>query len=213
MQATIDRDNNIFSYCQITIQKLSTASVAESPIKEVLEHAGVTSKLLDTVGAIVVDSEGRVAASCSSGGIVLKHPGRVGQAGTYGCGCWAQNYGTGRAVATSVTGCGEDLIKTCLAREAANSLIQSAHATVAINNTIRSFLDSPFLGKYSEKLCGIIAIESESSGRGEFTWGHTTPSMAIGFMSVGQRIPKSHISRLPLGAKPGSTVIIEGTPV
>lgn len=34
---------------------------------------------LDTVGAVVVDQEGNVAAAVSSGGLAMKHPGRVGQ--------------------------------------------------------------------------------------------------------------------------------------
>ncbi|XP_053189338.1 threonine aspartase 1 isoform X3 [Scomber japonicus] len=64
------------------------------------------SGCLDTVGAVVVDLEGNVAAAVSSGGLAMKHPGRVGQAAHYGCGCWAENacnmnpYST--AVSTSV---------------------------------------------------------------------------------------------------------------
>lgn len=37
------------------------------------------SACLDTVGVVVVDREGNVAAAVSSGGLAMKHPGRVGQ--------------------------------------------------------------------------------------------------------------------------------------
>jgi len=86
---------------------------------------------MDTVGAVAFDSYGQVASGVSSGGIVLKYPGRVGEAAMYGCGLWAQdstlrhhcyrhqknysnkmcNYGC------SLTGCGEQIMKGMLARE------------------------------------------------------------------------------------------------
>ncbi|XP_022654585.1 threonine aspartase 1-like isoform X2 [Varroa jacobsoni] len=64
---------------------------------------------MDTVGAIAL-VRGRIAAGVSSGGIFLKHPGRVGQAGVYGAGCWAN-----RTVGVSTSGSGEHLIRTMLA--------------------------------------------------------------------------------------------------
>ncbi|XP_042161580.1 threonine aspartase 1 isoform X3 [Oncorhynchus tshawytscha] len=61
------------------------------------------SGLLDTVGAIVVDREGNVAAAVSSGGLAMKHPGRVGQAAHHGCGCWAENTSTLNPYSTAVS--------------------------------------------------------------------------------------------------------------
>lgn len=59
-------------------------------------HMLLQGGLLDTVGAVCVDSSGYVASAVSSGGLLLKHTGRVGQAAVYGCGCWAENNCDGR---------------------------------------------------------------------------------------------------------------------
>ena len=39
---------------------------------------------------MVVGVDGEVAAGASSGGLLLKTPGRVGQAAHRGAGCWAE---------------------------------------------------------------------------------------------------------------------------
>ncbi|KAF7361680.1 hypothetical protein MVEN_00511500 [Mycena venus] len=54
--------------------------------------------LQDTVGAVALSitsnsnsgSNCSIASGVSSGGILLKHPGRVGEAAVFGAGCWAQ---------------------------------------------------------------------------------------------------------------------------
>jgi len=56
----------------------------------------------DTVGAVAADSEGRLAAATSTGGLTLKLPGRVGDSAIIGAGTYAS-----RTAACSGTGIGE----------------------------------------------------------------------------------------------------------
>lgn len=62
------------------MEKLESAS---KRARVVVEQDGPLDDLgkgrLDTVGAVGVDGQGNVAAACSSGGIPLKFPGRIGQ--------------------------------------------------------------------------------------------------------------------------------------
>lgn len=58
--------------------------------------------ICDTVGALVVDACGRVAAGVSSGGLALKTEGRVGEAAVIGAGAWAAD-GTWSCSSTAAT--------------------------------------------------------------------------------------------------------------
>ncbi|XP_042669738.1 threonine aspartase 1 isoform X4 [Centrocercus urophasianus] len=182
------------------------------------------SGTLDTVGAVVVDQEGNVAAAVSSGGLALKHPGRVGQAALYGCGCWAENTGahTPYSTAVSTSGCGEHLVRTILARECSCAL-QTEDAHQALLETMQNkFIGSPFLASEDGVLGGVIVLRScrcsaepELSQEKptllvEFLWSHTTESMCVGYMSAQDGKAKTHISRLPPGAVAGQSVAIEG---
>ncbi len=73
-----------------------------------------------TVGAVVRDSEGRIAAGTSTGGISGKRPGRVGDSPIIGAGSWADEL-----VGVSCTGAGEFFLRTA----AAHSV--SAHCRLA----------------------------------------------------------------------------------
>ena len=46
---------------------------------------------LDTVGAIVIDKFSQLASAVSSGGILLKYPGRIGHSSMFGCGCFVHD--------------------------------------------------------------------------------------------------------------------------
>uniref|UniRef100_A0A670Z3P1 Threonine aspartase 1 n=1 Tax=Pseudonaja textilis TaxID=8673 RepID=A0A670Z3P1_PSETE len=182
------------------------------------------SETLDTVGAVVIDQEGNVAAAVSSGGLALKHPGRVGQAALYGCGCWAENMGFQNPYSTAVStsGCGEHLVRTLLARECSCAL-QNEDAHQALLETMQNkFISSPFLASEDGVLGGVIVLRScrcsaepnssqdKQSLLVEFLWSHTTESMCVGYMSAQDGKAKTHISRLPHGAVAGQSVAIEG---
>jgi len=48
-------------------------------LMQVAVNGADTDLLQDTVGAVCVDDGGNVASAVSSGGIILKQPGRLGQ--------------------------------------------------------------------------------------------------------------------------------------
>ncbi|NXE35540.1 TASP1 aspartase, partial [Ptilorrhoa leucosticta] len=180
------------------------------------------SGTLDTVGAVVVDQEGNVAAAVSSGGLALKHPGRVGQAALYGCGCWAENTGAHNPYSTAVSTSGIYYFYKYLMKECSCAL-QTEDAHQALLETMQNkFIGSPFLANEDGVLGGVIVLRScrcsaepESSQEKptllvEFLWSHTTESMCVGYMSAQDGKAKTHISRLPPGAVAGQSVAIEG---
>ncbi|XP_036274337.1 threonine aspartase 1 isoform X12 [Pipistrellus kuhlii] len=211
--------------CQKAIEKLQSGALATDAVTAALvELEENDSGTLDTVGAVVVDHEGNVAAAVSSGGLALKHPGRVGQAALYGCGCWAENTGAHNPYSTAVStsGCGEHLVRTILARECSHAL-QAEDAHQALLETMQNkFISSPFLASEDGVLGGVIVLRScrcsaepDSSQNKqtllvEFLWSHTTESMCVGYMSAQDGKAKTHISRLPPGAVAGQSVAIEG---
>jgi len=171
----------------------------------------------DTVGVVVLDREGRVASTVSSGGIALKQPGRVGQASCFGCGCWAQKPvedSSQHSTAVSTTGCGEHLVRTFLARECGLALASSSQPLEDLQRVMKEkFAESVFLTGVPEKLGGAICLQyNKNSLDGEFLWTHTTASMGIGFQSTGEEEATVKMSRLPVTAQQGTTILVEAVP-
>ncbi|KAA3488766.1 putative isoaspartyl peptidase/L-asparaginase 2 [Gossypium australe] len=129
----------------------------------------------ETVGCVVVDKEGRCAAGTSTGGLMNKMSGRIGDspiigAGTYAC----------ELCGVSCTGEGEAIIRSTLARDVAAVMeYKGLNLHEAVGYVIKNRLD--------EGKAGLIAV----SRNGEVACGFNTTGMFRGcateggFMEVG----------------------------
>lgn len=81
-----------------------------------------------TVGAVALDSEGRLAAGTSTGGMTAKRWGRVGDVPVIGAGTYASNTD---GCAVSATGSGEYFIRATVARDICHRTAAGASAQAA----------------------------------------------------------------------------------
>lgn len=152
---------------------------------------------LDTVGAVAVDSSGNCVAGCSSGGLILKISGRIGQAASYGAGCWAEK-NANKSFATCTTGNGEYLMKTLLAREIVAGLKNHECSIMSLHQTFKkNFLESPFLQNLEEVYGGALTLVFDAdTGDGEVLWSHTTQALCIAHQTTTQKLPRVSIYSL-----------------
>ena len=85
-----------------------------------------------TVGAVALDSSGRQAAATSTGGVMGKRSGRVGDAAVIGAGTYADS----AIGACSATGDGEDIIRATLARTAVELMRDGKDPTQAARTAL-----------------------------------------------------------------------------
>src|SRR3989449_9709683 len=97
---------------------------------EILQH--FLAEASDTVGALALDSDGNLAAACSTGGVALKLPGRIGDSAILGAGLYADN----ESGAATVTGIGEQAMRLVISK-AACDLMRRGNALSAATMTIR----------------------------------------------------------------------------
>ena len=62
---------------------------AQKKFEEATAGRGKRDGQADTVGAVVLDAAGNTCSACSTGGVLLKHPGRVGDTPLVGSGFYA----------------------------------------------------------------------------------------------------------------------------
>lgn len=137
---------------------------ARRALDAVREGRGTTAWAGGTVGAVARDIRGLCAAATSTGGMVNKRPGRVGDSPIIGAGTYADD----EAGAVSTTGDGEGMIRLCLARSAVDRMRQGASAEEALRESLERLLVR--LGKKG----GAIAIDAA----GRFGFARSTGTMS-----------------------------------
>ena len=114
--------------------------------------------ITDTVGAIAIDCLGNIAAGSSSGGIGMKHQGRVGPAALVNIGTAVIPVVAGdpkkTCVATVVSGTGEHMATTVAASTCAQRIYSSTQMAreggselTDDDQAIKSFIDKDFMGR------------------------------------------------------------------
>ncbi|KAF3043403.1 hypothetical protein E8E12_005048 [Didymella heteroderae] len=165
----------------------------------------------DTVGAIAIDSWGRIACGASSGGIGMKYRGRVGPAALVGVGAAVvpldPDDSEQASVATVTSGTGEHMATTMAATTCAERLYQSVkkqkggeYTEVTEDEALRAMIENEFMGHASVKqsnsagAIGILGVKKTRYGIMLF-YGHNTDSFALASMSSDDDVPKCTMSR------------------
>ena len=131
--------------------------------KHVVRHGGASNWAGGTVGAVALDAEGRLAAATSTGGMMGKAPGRVGDSPIPGAGTWADE-----GLAVSATGDGEGILQAALAAFLAAGTCRGADP----GPLLEALLDD--LRLRHQALAGAIALDRH----GRFWARRTTAGMS-----------------------------------
>jgi beta-aspartyl-peptidase (threonine type) len=143
-----------------------------------------------TVGAVALDSDGRLFAATSTGGTCCKLPGRVGDSPLIGCGCYAD----AEAGGVSCTGYGEAIMKVVLAKTAADFLRNPVGTDPDPSPRIQPKLSMPDVAALAAReAVGILARRTHATGglilldrQGNPAFAFNTPRMAYGYVVDGE---------------------------
>ncbi len=162
-----------YFYTPDRVEQLHQARLSH---KVMLDHDDAEQDTEDqkygTIGAIARDQAGNLAAATSTGGIVNKRMGRVGDSPIIGAGVYADN----ETCAVSATGFGEDFMRTVIAKTIADFMymkgMDAKQATAA---------GIEYLVRKVKGRGGVIVIDKD----GNCASGFTTKKMIHGWIEKG----------------------------
>ena len=125
-----------------------------------------------TIGAIARDQNGNLAAATSTGGIVNKRIGRVGDSPIVGAGVWADN----ETCAVSATGFGEDFMRTVISKTISDFIMMKGMDAEQATRAGIEYLQRKLKGRG-----GVIVIDRN----GNCASGFTTRKMIHGWIEKG----------------------------
>ena len=163
----------------------SSAVQSMNRIKSRLDSKFERQWNIGTVGCVVLDTKGNLAAGTSTGGMTYKQFGRIGDSPIVGAGTYARN----DSCAVSSTGIGEEYIRNVVAYDVA---AQMKYKKVSLEEAVKDNLEK----RLRKGDGGLIAVDkdgnismgfntggmaraaADSEGRYEIIWGDrkTTPS-------------------------------------
>ena len=183
---------------------------------DILQLASVTltdkeDSITDTVGAIAIDMYGNIACGASSGGIGMKHRGRVGPAALVGVGAAIMpadlddQFKT--SVATVTSGTGEHMGTTMAAGVCSERLYQchrkkagGKYEECGDDEAITAFIETDFMNHPSVKTSnssgaiGVLSVKRTKDGAWLY-FGHNTDSFALASMHSDEATPVCTMSR------------------
>lgn len=155
-----------------TAYRLEQLQKAKKANKIMLDHEHVDKgKPKGTVGAVALDLHGNIAAATSTGGLVNKRPGRVGDSALIGAGTYAKN----STCAVSATGHGELFIRANIAGRM-SALIELG------GRTLHEAAQQIVWDELEEDVGGLIAIDQ----KGNISMPFNTGGMFRGILREGE---------------------------
>lgn len=148
---------------------------AKEKHKVILDHDDSGDEKYGTVGAVALDRRGNLAAATSTGGMVNKRYGRIGDSPIPGAGTYANN----ESCAVSCTGQGEFFIRMAVAHEV-SSLIK--YGKMSLEEAVRKVIKNDL--KKMGGRGGLIAIDK----MGNISLTFNTPGMYRASKKEGEEV-------------------------